>query len=55
MALALAKMYADKSHAVPRHQCQVLAERCSDMRTALQQFGTDADRSKGYRPSPYSG
>lgn len=54
MALELVKVYVAKSHAVPRHQCQVLAERCTELRTLLQHFGTDVDRSKGYRPSPYS-
>lgn len=55
MAMELVKVYTAKSHAVPRHQCQVLAERCGQLVSTLQQFGTDADRSKGYRPSPYSG
>lgn len=55
MAMELVKVYTAKSHAVPRHQCQVLAERCGELRTVLQNYGTDADRSKGYRPSPYSG
>jgi hypothetical protein len=55
MALELARMYAEKSHAVPRHQCQVLAERCGELREVLRHFGTDVDRSKGHRPSPYSG
>lgn len=52
MAMELVKVYMVKSHAVPRHQCQVLAERCGELLTALDHFGTDVDSAKGYRPAP---
>lgn len=55
MALLLAKVWADKSHGVARHQAQQLAERCTELRQQLQHYGTDVDTSKGHRPSPYSG
>jgi len=52
MAIALVKVYMDKSHAVPRHQCQVLAERAGELITALQVYGADHDAAVSSKAPP---
>lgn len=43
MALELVKVYMVKSHAVPRHQAQLLAERAGLLVNELATYGTDHD------------
>lgn len=53
VALELAKMYRAKSQAVARGQMDVLVQRCNALRQALVDYGQDAERRRGFRPSPY--
>lgn len=54
LAIALAAMYAAKGHAVPKHQAELIIEKCNTMLQELKHYGTEAKGASGYRPSPYT-
>lgn len=54
LTIKLHDLYAKKTYAVPRAQMSLMLDRINRLADALRHYGTDVDRAKSHRPSPYN-